>query len=124
MAKKSTLLKRKFKEKDPSQWGRRSDPLESAIENDNSEFATRLGVLSRKYKAPGRTSVPDRIYFFDNNIVVFVEYKRFGKKPTPKQQAEINKMLAKGCYVYVIDNIKAGRLLIQRFALYAASLNV
>jgi len=37
-----------------------------------------------------RSGVPDRVCVFDNGVLIFVECKRPGAKPTPLQQKEMN----------------------------------
>jgi len=43
-----------------------------------------------KFSSPMRSGVPDRVCVFDNGVLIFVECKRPGAKPTPLQQKEMN----------------------------------
>jgi hypothetical protein len=55
-----------------------------------------VGGFSRKWVSPGHASVQDRICFFPNSEVWFIEMKRKGKLPTDAQWREIFKQRALG----------------------------
>jgi len=77
--------------------------LESKVEGWCVGWARRRGWYVRKYASPGKRSAPDRI-FAKNGLVIFVEFKRKGQKPTDKQLDEHKVMRAAGLTVLVFDN--------------------
>ena len=91
-----------------------NDPLEKVIEAKVCRYARDKGVLTYKFTSPARRSVPDRIFIL-HNAVIFVEFKRKGAKPTEQQIREIKKIADKRVPVYVIDNIKDGKTLVDEW---------
>lgn len=88
---------------DTSDWA--SEPrrlLEKDIENPSVRKARNQGWWARKFSAVGRTSVPDYVFGKDG-CIFFVEFKRPGGKPTPKQSDEHELMRKHGLTVYVCD---------------------
>jgi hypothetical protein len=49
-----------------------------------------LGGRAYKFKSPGHRSAPDRICILPCRIIIFVECKRPGEKPTELQAEEMN----------------------------------
>lgn len=92
---------------------RRTDPLESKVEKDVCDYAASRGVDQRKYKTPQRRSAPDRIFFPGAQQCFFIEFKRFGKKPTPGQVKEHVRLREQGYEVYVVDNVQQGKQVID-----------
>lgn len=78
---------------------------EKAVENKSCDTARAHGWLPRKYKSPARRAAPDRM-FIKEGRVVFIEYKRVGKVPTPQQRLEAAKMLDHGAEVYWTDSVR------------------
>lgn len=78
--------------------------LESKLEADVRKFAVRRGWWCAKFVSPGQTGVPDRM-FIRRGAVVFIELKRFGKSPDPKQFAKMQEMRDHGATVYWADNL-------------------
>lgn len=76
---------------------------ERDIETYLRERVKAAGGWAPKWESPGNNGVPDRIVFFPGNVIVFVETKAPGKKPTPIQQAQHRKLKKLGCRVTVID---------------------
>lgn len=70
----------------------------------------RLGGHARKYNSPGRAAEPDRLLTWavalpvTAGLVVFVEAKAPGKKPTPAQLKAMNHLRADGQLVYWVDS--------------------
>lgn len=83
--------------------------LERTIEKHVGDYAKSKGWLTYKWVSPGHISVPDRIFISPIGKVVFVEFKRLGKLPTPMQVREHTRMRDHGCLVYVIDSVEAGK---------------
>ena len=63
-----------------------------------------LGGVAYKFVSPGHRGVPDRMCVLPGGQVVFVELKSYGKKPTPLQEIEINRLKDLGFEVLVIDS--------------------
>lgn len=64
-----------------------------------------LGGMAEKFTSPNRRSVPDRLVTLPGGVVVFVELKRPGQKPTDAQVRDHYRRRALGCRVVVIDNL-------------------
>ena len=78
--------------------------LERDIERAFVRRVERLGGTCEKFTSPGRRSVPDRIVTMPDGVIIFVELKAPGKKPTPLQARDHKRRRAMGCDVRVIDN--------------------
>lgn len=78
---------------------------ESRIEKELRNFMIKIGGLSLKWTSPGTNGVPDRICFFPDGRVVFVELKcKTGKLSS--QQLAVQKMLSElGHNVFNIKSI-------------------
>lgn len=88
------------------------DLLEKRVEKNVSDFAAALGMVSRKFTSPSQRSVPDRIFFY-LGTAFFIEFKRFGQRPTESQIIQHEKLRAAGMRVYIVDNPVDGRELIE-----------
>lgn len=88
--------------------------LERDIEKRVSDYAAKKGFWNRKFTSPQRRGVPDRV-FARFGRVFWIEFKAAGKKPTPLQLAEIAKMRAVGLVVYVVDDVAAGKAIIDEY---------
>jgi hypothetical protein len=90
--------------------------LEKEIEKAVSAYAKKQGILNYKFVSPGHRSVPDRIFITSESVIFFVEFKRDPScVATPKQLREHERLRAKGCKVYVIDNVTDGFKLIDLY---------
>ena len=89
------------------------DPLESDIERSVSAYARKRGVPNHKFTAPGRRGVPDRIFWGPGGRVFLIEFKRHGKKPTPRQWNEIKRIRETGTPVYVVDTKADGKIIVE-----------
>ena len=90
-----------------------NDPLEKEIERKVCEYAKSKGILVYKFSSPGMVSVPDRLLILPCGLVFFIEFKRSGCKPTPKQLREHQRLQAQNVKVFVIDNVEDGKNLIN-----------
>ena len=90
--------------------------LERDVEAALVRRVKRLGGLCEKFHAIGRRGVPDRIVILPGNIVIFVELKAPGKKPTAKQRADHQRRTALGCDVRVIDSVELANAFPSQFA--------
>lgn len=77
--------------------------LEADLETWCRKTARQRGCWLLKFVSPGNRSVPDRILIAPGGTV-FMEFKRLGKKPTPKQANNHKLIREAGGTVYVIDN--------------------
>lgn len=87
--------------------------LEKKIEAAVCDYAKSKGWLVYKFTSPARAAVPDRLMIAPGGKVVFVEFKREGQKPTVPQAREHARLIAQGVLVFVIDNVSAGRALVD-----------
>lgn len=90
-----------------------SNPLEKVIERQVCSHARSLGMLEYKFVSPQRRSVPDRVFVFKGKVF-FIEFKRFGEKPTPAQAIEHQKLRDHGVEVFVVDNVPQGKTILNR----------
>ena len=84
--------------------------LERDIESALVKRVKELKGLCEKFTSPGRRSVPDRIVTLPGNVVIFVEVKAPGKKPTKLQLRDHQRRRALGCDVRVIDSLEQVRV--------------
>jgi len=96
---------------------RRTDPLECKIEQAVCAYAKSKGIEHRKFKTPNRHSAPDQLFLLGDERVRFIEFKRKGEKPTPGQLREHATLAELGYVVRVIDNIEAGKRLIDQWVM-------
>ena len=92
------------------------DMLEKGIEKSCKDHARSIGILSRKFTSPARRSVPDDLFAI-NGVVFFIEFKRWGQRPTENQLKEHEELRAAGLRVYVVDNVVDGRALLDLIVL-------
>lgn len=81
--------------------------LERDVEKSCKDWARDHGWWVRKFKAPGRRSVPDDLFakkFPGTSRKLAVEFKKLGETSTDKQLEEQAEMLAAGWEVYEIDS--------------------
>ena len=79
---------------------------EQRIERQLVQQVSKLGGLALKFVSPGMAGVPDRLLLFPGGKAVFVETKAPGKKPRPLQMHRHEQLRALGFRVYVIDEMK------------------
>lgn len=77
---------------------------EKAIEKYLVRRTKEIGLPCLKYSNPNMVGYPDRIIVLPSGMVVWVELKSKGKKPTKAQQVRIASLEALGHVVRVIDN--------------------
>lgn len=79
---------------------------ERAIEQYLRDQVRAAGGRAYKFVSPGNNGVPDRLVILPPGRVVFVELKAPGRKPTPLQLAQHQRLRALGCDVRVIDSVQ------------------
>jgi len=88
-------------------------PLEKKIEEKVCKYAKNQGILAYKFTSPNRASVPDRLFITSTGTVFFIEFKRLGRVPTPGQEREIQRIRDTGVPVFVVDDPRAGQMVIN-----------
>lgn len=83
---------------------RHSEVSEKAIEAYLNKRAKESGLLCLKYSNSNVTGYPDRLVCIPGGVVVWVELKSKGKKPTKIQQMRMAELTGMGHLVRVIDN--------------------
>lgn len=63
--------------------------LEKQIETRFVRLLKSIGLVSKKMNGLGDRSFPDRMILMPDGKPIFIEFKRPGKEPTPKQWAKI-----------------------------------
>ncbi len=86
--------------------------LEKHIEQHVCDYAKSKGILCYKFTSPANRSVCDRIFMY-NGFVFFIEFKAFGKKPTPSQNKHHQLLAKTGVTVYVVDSVTLGKEIID-----------
>lgn len=81
--------------------------LEKEVEQYLVRRIKALGGKAEKFTSPGRRSVPDRLVTLPGGLIVFVELKAPGKKPTENQRRDHDWRRAMGCTVLVLDSKEA-----------------
>lgn len=77
---------------------------EATVEAYLRDRVKALGGIAYKFVSPGTSGVPDRLIVFPGGTVYFRELKAPGKKPTPLQVRQLEKLKALGFDVGVIDS--------------------
>lgn len=90
--------------------------LEKTIERAVKNYAEKRGCLTYKMNGPGHRGWPDRMFLYDGRML-FIEFKRAGKKPTPLQAHIHDKLCKLGFRVLVVDNKQRGIAAIAAFTL-------
>ena len=78
---------------------------EAKLQTKCRKWAKENGWWCAKFTSPGTAGVPDFI-FIKNRIVVFIEFKAPGGKPTPLQKLVMTTMGEHGANVAVVDNFE------------------
>ncbi len=97
--------------------------LEKEIEQKVRNYARKKGWWVRKFTAPGRKAVPDRI-FAKGGTVIFMEFKAPGKKPTKLQEIEHELMRQAGLQVEVVDDPWLGLAILERADIRRPPVNI
>ena len=78
---------------------------ESTIEKALVKRVRQLGGWAYKFVSPNRRAVPDRLVLWPGGRAEFIELKAPGKKPTPAQLREHERLRALGFRVTVVDSL-------------------
>ena len=100
------------------------------VEDQVKKYAKSRGFYVRKFVSPGNAFVPDDVFVAPGPPgatpeqlaatlylrLIFPEFKRPGEKATPGQEREHERMRGYGLPVIVIDNVDAGKALVDFYA--------
>lgn len=87
--------------------------LEKDIEKKVCDYAKEKGLLVYKFTSPARAAVPDRLFITPGGVVFFIEFKAPGKKPTPAQSREHERLRGHDVAVFVVDDVEDGITMIE-----------
>lgn len=87
-------MKKKLKETGPS-----------GIEAKTKRYAVKAGCWVRKFNSMSNPAVPDDIFVTPTGFTFFIEFKSPGKKPTHKQEENLQAILSRGGFAFVVDNL-------------------
>jgi hypothetical protein len=87
--------------------------LERDIEKRVKDYARSKGWLAYKFTSPGHAFVPDGILISPKGVVIFIEFKQSGKKPTAGQLREHERLRNQNCLIYLVDNVEYGKEIIN-----------
>ena len=90
--------------------------LEKQIETAVKDYARSKDWLAYKWTSPGHAFVPDGLFISPTGRVICMEFKQLGKKATPGQQREIDRLNQHHVYAVVVDSVKKGRELIDAYS--------
>ncbi len=90
--------------------------LERDVEKAVKIYAESKGWLTRKWTSPNHKFVPDQIFIRPDGKIIFIEFKKEGCRATAGQVREHTRLREHGCLVYVIDNVEAGKALVDHYA--------
>ena len=85
---------------------------EAKIEAAVCRHAKSKGMDCYKFTSPSRRSVPDRMFIYRGRVF-FIEFKAPGKKPTPGQEREIERIRKQDVKCFVCDDAAGGKFLID-----------
>jgi hypothetical protein len=89
------------------------NPLEKVIEKTVCKYAESKGCIHYKFLSDNCRGVPDRIIITLAGDVLFVEFKRKGKKLTPLQKVHRDKIQNNMGMYYMVDSIEDGKYMVD-----------
>ena len=89
------------------------NPLEKVIEKTVCKYAESKGCIQYKFVSVNNRGVPDRIIITPSGEVLFVEFKRKGKKLTPLQEVHRRRIMGNWGLYRMIDDIEKGKQFID-----------
>jgi len=85
---------------------------EALIEAEGKRYAEARGWTVYKWSSPGTSGILDRLHF-KAGLCFAIEYKTTGKKATPKQRREAQRLQAAGIPARCCDSVQAARDIID-----------
>jgi hypothetical protein len=89
---------------------------EKEIEGKVCRYARSKNIAAYKFTSPARAAVPDRLIVYKEGMF-FIEFKATGKKPTPQQEREHERLRSLNAKVFVVDNVDAGKFIIDAISM-------
>lgn len=86
---------------------KKEETSEKVFEREISKYVDDTGGMAVKLLSQFIKGLPDRMFLLPGGVVVFVEFKSTGKKPTKIQSYIHAKMQALGFLVYVVDSVES-----------------
>lgn len=86
---------------------KKEETSEKVFERELSKFVEESGGMAVKLLSQFIKGLPDRMFLLPGGVVVFVEFKSTGKKPTKIQSYIHAKIRALGFLVYVVDSVES-----------------
>nr|UVY11276.1 MAG: VRR-NUC domain [Bacteriophage sp.] len=83
-----------------------AETSEKVFERTLSKYVDDIGGMAVKLLSQFIKGLPDRMYLLKGGIVVFVEFKSTGKKPTKIQEYVHKRIQALGFLVLVVDSVE------------------
>ena len=84
---------------------KKEETSEKVFERELSKFAEESGGMAVKLLSQFIKGLPDRVFLLPGGVVVFVEFKSTGKRPTKIQNYIHLKLRVLGFPVYVVDSV-------------------
>lgn len=85
---------------------KKDETSEKVFERELSKYVDDSGGMAVKLLSQFIKGLPDRMFLLPGGVVVFVEFKSTGKKPTKIQSYIHAKIRARGFDVYVVDSVE------------------
>lgn len=86
---------------------KKDETSEKVFERELSRYVDDSGGMAVKLLSQFIKGLPDRMFLLKGGIVVFVEFKSAGKRPTKIQSYIHAKIQALGFLVYVVDSVES-----------------
>ena len=86
---------------------KKDETSEKVFERELSKFVEEREGMAVKLLSQFIKGLPDRMYLLHGGIVVFVEFKSTGKKPTKIQSYIHKRIRALGFPVLVVDSVES-----------------
>lgn len=83
-----------------------AETSEKVFERTLSKYVDDAGGMAVKLLSQFLRGLPDRMFLLKGGIVVFVEFKSTGKKPTKMQEYVHKRIQALGFPVLVVDSVE------------------
>lgn len=85
---------------------KKGETSEKVFELELSKFVAERGGMAVKLLSQFVKGLPDRMFLLPGGVVVFVEFKSTGKKPTKIQEYIHKRIQALGFPVLVVDSVE------------------
>lgn len=90
---------------------------ESAIEAALLEWTRKKNLLNYKFVSPSHRGVPDRLIINPHGVVLFLELKQVGRRPTALQNYEMDRLRGHGMNVDWASHLSSAKGIIERVLL-------